>query len=1023
MSIYYLVYGDAADCDGKNSVGDATYQNVRDNTDASSNASSTSITIGQALAGGNYFIHQGFFQFDTSSIPSGGGTGDVNIQILTSLGVTAIAFETREVSSIANKFDSDTLDSITPLHGSVTLTGTVAQSRVSFPINDFSLVGRNSAYKIMIHSQDERLNVAPTTSSDDNINVSSADTVGTSNDPFIQAALGNQWLFIGVSNVVEVTGTSHALVTTGISGLQSGDLLIAVISSRINSTTSITLPSGGEWTLVTEQKNASTQTNTSATPSGLMAYCIRGSSDPNLTFTHPVIPSVAIGRIIAYRNVNQSTPKDTQTSSTTATNTTLVSVTGLTTAEDDELLVMGVCGGQESTWSQLNAATDPSIQAAGTASKDHPFIGGWSQRCSDTTVTGADTSLAIGDAVKATAGATGNFIALASQGAGQVVLVGAFKLASAGAATTNKSVSIGQTKAVSVGRSSTKNLLTAKASAVNLRRSSAKNIIAQQAKALTLNKSLAKLRDVSISQAKSVSLSRLFLGSRAFVMSKGSSISAFRGMSKGLSLTQAKTATLQRSGSKGVAITQAKVVSLGRASSKLKPVAIGQTKVVSLVRQMTAARIFSLTKSSSLSVFRSVSKQFSVAQAKVVTVFTGGVVTISKTLALAKSSSANLVRSPAKLVTVVQSKALSLNRTATKIRAILVSQVKSAALSKTFAKIQTISVITAKSVSLVRKSSFNRVFSVSKIVSVTVGRSVVKILSVQQVKTVTLFAIKSALRLISVAKTKTVTLSKSFISGVGTVGKTISVAQAKGVSLARQITASRVVSSAKNMVVVLRNAETKRVLISQLKSVSLSRGGVTIGRAIQVAQTKIVSVRTSFSKFFAIAQLKSVLLRNVVARLLTVAQSKSVALTRGITHRVFAAQSKTATLFRQSVKAGTILIQQSKSARLFRAPAKLATIAQAKIVSLPRSITKILIVPQSKSAVLYRSVVRRIFVSQVKSVSSLIIGYTRNKILLVSQTKSLFADMLKIFGIPARRVKSNRDPHVGPHRDNRYRNP
>ena len=61
---------------------------------------------------------------------------------------------------------------------------------------------------------------------------------------------------------------------------------------------------------------------------------------------------------------------------------------------------------------------------------DAPTAGTWLERADSSTTTGADTSLAIFDAIKATAGATGNLTATASLGAGHVVIAAAFKAAS-----------------------------------------------------------------------------------------------------------------------------------------------------------------------------------------------------------------------------------------------------------------------------------------------------------------------------------------------------------------------------------------------------------------------------------------------------------------------------------------------------------------------------------------------------------------------------------------------------------------
>ena len=80
------------------------------------------------------------------------------------------------------------------------------------------------------------------------------------------------WSIVGVSISVEVTATSHTLTVPA--GIAAGDLLVACIASRIASTTSITLPTGGEWTLVGEQKANNILTTSSALPSAMMAYCV-----------------------------------------------------------------------------------------------------------------------------------------------------------------------------------------------------------------------------------------------------------------------------------------------------------------------------------------------------------------------------------------------------------------------------------------------------------------------------------------------------------------------------------------------------------------------------------------------------------------------------------------------------------------------------------------------------------------------------------------------------------------------------
>jgi hypothetical protein len=260
---------------------------------------------------------------------------------------------------------------------------------------------------------------------------------------------GPAWSFVGVSSPVNITAaTAHTLTVPA--GAIEGDLLVAVISSRIASTTSITLPAG--WTRVTEQKTNNVLTTTSAVASGMMAYIVRGASAPALTFTHPVNVDQAMGQIVAYRG-NDPTPLDTQNSATTAINTTSVSVAGVTTTKDKDLLVVGLCGGQEAAWSVIDAVTDPSTASGATNTTTAPTAGTWIERADSTFTTGSDGSLAIADAVKATAGATGNITATASLGASHAILIGAFEFLQAAAGSVGAATGTGTATGAGVAQS------------------------------------------------------------------------------------------------------------------------------------------------------------------------------------------------------------------------------------------------------------------------------------------------------------------------------------------------------------------------------------------------------------------------------------------------------------------------------------------------------------------------------------------------------------------------------------------
>jgi len=420
MGTIYVVYSSTADA-GIVSTS-ATYLTARAQTTVTT-TSNTTASVANAKSGANFSCAQSFLVLDTSAVPAGGGTGLFSLNVTTFSGnpdVDTVRF--RQVSSVANKIAGASLAAQTLLCNPGTFpTGTGVYTASIPSIYTFP---RSATLNVVIHTVGEENATVPAGLTNFIHNL--ADVTGTTNDPYVQFDVGSAWEFVGVSNEVAVATTAHALVTTGISGtLAAGDLLVACITSRIASTTSVTLPTGGEWTLVAEQKNNNTLTTSSALPSGLMAYCVRGASNPNLTFTHPVAPSQAQGRIVAYRNVNTASPKDTQTSFTTATAQTAVTGTGLTTTQIEDLIVAMACGGQEAAWSAFNA-TDPAGASGATVTTAPTTT--WSERADSLVTTGADGSLAIFDAVKLTSGATGNLTATASVSAGHVVIAGAFKI-------------------------------------------------------------------------------------------------------------------------------------------------------------------------------------------------------------------------------------------------------------------------------------------------------------------------------------------------------------------------------------------------------------------------------------------------------------------------------------------------------------------------------------------------------------------------------------------------------------------
>ena len=133
-----------------------------------------------------------------------------------------------------------------------------------------------------------------------------------------------------------------------------------------------------------------------------------------------------MGQVAAYRNAAQSLANATGVARQTATNTTSVNVTGITTAADNQLIVVACCGGQEAAWSAIDA-TSPTVASSTASVLADPSDTTWQERADNLTTSGADTSLAIVDAIKTTAGATGNITATASVGANHLILIGTFE--------------------------------------------------------------------------------------------------------------------------------------------------------------------------------------------------------------------------------------------------------------------------------------------------------------------------------------------------------------------------------------------------------------------------------------------------------------------------------------------------------------------------------------------------------------------------------------------------------------------
>lgn len=216
------------------------------------------------------------------------------------------------------------------------------------------------------------------------------------------------WQLVNVSAQVEVL--SGDLTLTEPAGVQAGDLLVACISYRSNA--AFTEPTG--WTNTDSENTGNVTVNaTGSIASAHMSHIVRGGSAPSLVWTRTA-GDLARGAILAYRRTDGGTPAfDQASSSTLASASTTGSTTGITTVEEDTLLIMLEAGASNVTCSNARA-TDP-------AQAD------WAEHTDAGSTNGADGRLAISSATKVTAGATGTFQWTASASRRHATIVGAFR--------------------------------------------------------------------------------------------------------------------------------------------------------------------------------------------------------------------------------------------------------------------------------------------------------------------------------------------------------------------------------------------------------------------------------------------------------------------------------------------------------------------------------------------------------------------------------------------------------------------
>lgn len=238
------------------------------------------------------------------------------------------------------------------------------------------------------------------------------------------------WSFVGVSSPVAVA--SGNVTMTEPAGVASGDLLVACIGFRSN--VAFAVPSG--WSLMTQKNAGNTATNASGVGAVMMAYIVRGASAPALTFTRTA-GDAAIGQIVAYRG-NTATPFVAADSLTLAAGSTAVQLpTFSASIQSNDLFVIAVGGGGDTTFSAFNNSTSGTASGA-TDTSSAPSGSQTYERADSLTTLGADTTLAIADGLfNSNASATGSFNTTAAGSFLHAIAAGVFRMDSAGGPVSN----------------------------------------------------------------------------------------------------------------------------------------------------------------------------------------------------------------------------------------------------------------------------------------------------------------------------------------------------------------------------------------------------------------------------------------------------------------------------------------------------------------------------------------------------------------------------------------------------------
>lgn len=239
--------------------------------------------------------------------------------------------------------------------------------------------------------------------------------------------------FQNITTTVRPAGQAvpGSFTLTAPTGGTAGDLYVACIVYRgtQGSGGPPSLPAG--WNIIQRHNNTTAisniATNNTAVGAAMMAWIVRGATEPDLVFGATVnqqfTNAAAIGGIIRISGADTTSPIDASSVSTLAAGGTAATTTAITTSSANDLLILGCFGGQEG--GVINN-TDPTLSFQSWSAQQ---VGGvnMTERADQGTQNGADCSFSVATLTQVNTGTTGGGTATCATSARHTLILAAIR--------------------------------------------------------------------------------------------------------------------------------------------------------------------------------------------------------------------------------------------------------------------------------------------------------------------------------------------------------------------------------------------------------------------------------------------------------------------------------------------------------------------------------------------------------------------------------------------------------------------